>query len=165
MKHITYLLVFIVAVALAGCSKSRPGKAKVLVFSKTAGFRHASIPAGIEAVKKLGAENNFDVDTTEDASKFTENNLRQYSAIIFLNNTGDVLNTAQEADFERYIQAGGGFVGIHAATDTEYDWAWYGKLVGAYFSDHPREPPKPNSPLPTKTPVHQRTPRHLGTRR
>lgn len=137
MKHFTYLLVFIVTAALAGCSKSRPGKAKVLVFSKTAGFRHASIPAGIEAVKKLGTENNFDVDTTEDASKFTENNLRQYSAIIFLNTTGDVLNTAQEADFERYVQAGGGFVGIHAATDTEYDWAWYGKLVGAYFSDHP----------------------------
>jgi glucose/arabinose dehydrogenase/cytochrome c551/c552/type 1 glutamine amidotransferase len=122
---------------ITGCSKTRPGKPKVLVFTKTAGFRHASIPAGIKAVQKLGQENGFDVDTTENADRFTEDSLQQYAAVIFLNTTGDVLNNYQEADFERYIQAGGGFVGIHAATDTEYDWGWYGRLVGAYFDNHP----------------------------
>lgn len=136
-----YILVITVMLGLGalitGCSKTRPGKPRVLVFTKTAGFRHASIPAGIKAIQKLGQENGFDVDTTENASRFTEDSLQQYAAVIFLNTTGDVLNNFQEADFERYIQAGGGFVGIHAATDTEYDWGWYGRLVGAYFDNHP----------------------------
>ncbi len=113
---------------------------KVLVFSKTAGFRHNSIPAGIVALRKLGQEHNFQVDTTENAAKFTEENLKQYSAVVFLNTTGDVLNSTQQADFERYIQAGGGYLGIHAATDTEYNWPWYNKLAGAYFSGHPNNP-------------------------
>jgi type 1 glutamine amidotransferase len=87
--------------------------------------------------KKLGSQNNFDVDTTTDAGQFTEETLQQYAAVVFLSTTGNVLNHYQEADFERYIQAGGGFVGIHAAADTEYDWGWYGRLVGGYFWDHP----------------------------
>src|SRR5690606_27473812 len=104
-----------------------------------------SIPQGIKAIVKLGSENGFEVDTTTQADMFTEENLAQYSAVIFLSTTGDVLNTYQEADFERYIQAGGGFVGIHAAADTEYDWNWYGKLVGGYFVDHPGiNDPHPN---------------------
>jgi cytochrome c len=109
----------------------------VLVFSKTAGFRHGSIASGIKAVEKLGAENGFKVDATEDASFFTEETLSQYAAVIFMNTTGDILDVVQQADFERYIQAGGGFVGVHAATDTEYEWPWYNKLVGAYFLGHP----------------------------
>lgn len=131
------LILAVMGLGIVSCSKSRPGKPKVLVFSKTEGFRHASIPAGIKAIQQLGADNGFDVDTTENAAFFTEDSLAQYAAIIFLNTTGDVLDNRQEADFERYIQAGGGFVGIHAATDTEYGWPWYGKLVGAYFNDHP----------------------------
>ncbi|MBF9254208.1 ThuA domain-containing protein [Pontibacter sp. 172403-2] len=123
---------------LCSCSKERSDKPKVLVFSKTAGFHHASIPAGIAAIQKLGSENGFNVDTTTNAAFFNEDTLKQYSAVIFLSTTGDVLNNYQEADFERYIQAGGGFVGIHAATDTEYDWGWYGRLVGAYFNGHPK---------------------------
>jgi cytochrome c len=111
---------------------------KVLVFSKTTGFRHGSIAAGIKAVEKLGAENGFSVEATEDASYFREERLQSYSAIIFMNTTGDILDEVQQADFERYIQAGGGFVGVHAATDTEYDWPWYNKLVGAYFNGHPK---------------------------
>ncbi|MEM6964527.1 MAG: ThuA domain-containing protein, partial [Bacteroidota bacterium] len=111
---------------------------KVLVFSKTAGFRHGSIEAGKTALLQLGLENNFRVDTTEDASYFTEDSLQNYAAVIFMNTTGDILDHYQQADFERYIQAGGGFVGIHAATDTEYDWVWYNKLVGAYFNGHPK---------------------------
>ncbi len=138
MKQLSFLLLGAAIVfGMASCSKSRPGNPKVLVFTKTAGFRHASIPAGIKALQQLGKDNGFEVDTTENAERFTEDSLQQYAAVIFLNTTGDVLDNRQEADFERYIQAGGGFVGIHAATDTEYDWPWYGKMVGAYFSDHP----------------------------
>ena len=114
-------------------------KPKILIFSKTAGFHHASIAVAIPAIIKLGAENNFDVDTTTDAAKFTAENLKQYKAVIFCSTTGDVLNNDQQAAFEKFIHAGGGFVGIHAATDTEYDWPWYGDLVGAYFQDHPKQ--------------------------
>jgi cytochrome c len=109
----------------------------VLVFSKTAGFRHDSIPAGIAAIRQLGLDNHFAVTATEDAAAFTDANLAGYAAVIWLSTTGDVLNAEQQAAFERYIQAGGGYVGIHAASDTEYDWPWYGDLVGAYFDSHP----------------------------
>ncbi|MFM1879120.1 MAG: hypothetical protein RLZZ241_1986 [Bacteroidota bacterium] len=129
-------------VLFASCSNKRQGDPKVLIFSKTKAFRHASIPAGIDAIQKLGAENHFSVDTTENAAAFNEANLSQYSTVIFLSTTGDVLDAAQEAAFERYIQAGGGYVGIHAATDTEYDWGWYGKLAGGYFLSHPRGTPE-----------------------
>jgi len=138
MKKILWLSLLAIICIIASCSKKRSGKPRVLVFSKTAGFRHASIPNGIAAIKKLGAENGFDVDTTENAGWFNEDSLKKYSAVIFLNTTGDALNNRQEIAFERYIQSGGGFVGIHAATDTEYDWGWYGRLVGAYFVSHPK---------------------------
>lgn len=113
---------------------------RVLVFSKTKGYFHESIPSGVAAIQKLGAENGFQVDSTKDASKFTADNLKKYQAIIFLSTTMDVLNTEQEKAMERYIRGGGGFVGVHAAADTEYDWPWYNKLVGAYFKSHPNNP-------------------------
>jgi cytochrome c len=113
---------------------------RVLVFSKTMGFRHTSIPAGIKAIKELGKQNDFQVDATENAADFTEKNLKKYHQVIFLSTTGNVLNNVQQIVFERFIQAGGTYVGIHAAADTEYDWAWYGKLVGGYFSSHPGNP-------------------------
>jgi cytochrome c len=109
----------------------------VLVFSKTLGWHHSCIPFGIAAIQKLGKENNFEVDTTTNADAFTDNNLKKYDAVIFQCTTGNVLNAEQQAAFERYIQAGGGYAGVHSAADTEYDWPWYGKLVGAYFSSHP----------------------------
>ncbi|WP_345376587.1 ThuA domain-containing protein [Promicromonospora umidemergens] len=109
-----------------------------LVFSKTAGFRHGSIPAGIETITQLGAANDFTVTATEDAGVFTDEGLADYEVVVFLSTTGDVLNGEQQAAFERYIQGGGGYAGIHAASDTEYEWPWYGELVGAYFSSHPQ---------------------------
>lgn len=109
----------------------------MLVFSKTAAYRHSCIPKGKVAIQKLGSENGFAVDTTENAELFTEENLKKYAAVIFLCTTGDVLNNQQEVAFERFIQSGGGFAGIHSATDTEYDWGWYGDLIGAYFANHP----------------------------
>ena len=109
----------------------------VLVFSKTAGFRHDSIDEGVAAIQALGAANDFSVVYTEDAAQFAAANLAQYEAVIFLNTTGDVLNAAQQTAFESYIQAGGGYAGVHSAADTEYGWSWYGELVGAYFASHP----------------------------
>jgi cytochrome c len=113
---------------------------RILVFSKTASFRHTSIEPGKIALLKMGQSQGFAVDTTEDASKFNENNLKRYAAVVFLCTTGDVLDAYQQNAFERYIQAGGGWLGIHSATDTEYDWPWYGKLAGGYFTSHPSTP-------------------------
>ncbi|MBL7833666.1 MAG: ThuA domain-containing protein, partial [Cyclobacteriaceae bacterium] len=110
---------------------------RILVFSKTNGFRHESIADGKLALIELGKKTGFVVDTTEDASAFTEKNLKRYRAVVFLNTTRDVLNPIQQTDFKRFIEAGGGFAGLHAAADTEYEWPWYGKLVGAYFNGHP----------------------------
>jgi type 1 glutamine amidotransferase len=132
-----YILIIFAIVCLSIAATN--AKQKVLIFSKTAGFHHASIPVGIAAIAKLGQENNFDVDTTTDSKKFTYDNLKQYAAVVFLSTTHDVLNDEQQGEFEKYIRAGGGFVGVHAATDTEYDWAWYGNLVGAYFKSHPAQ--------------------------
>jgi type 1 glutamine amidotransferase len=110
---------------------------RVLLFSRTAGFRHDSIADAIGAVRGLGDQNGFRVDATEDPGVFTDAGLAGYSAVSFLLTTGDVLDDAQQAAFERYIEAGNGFVGVHSAADTEYDWPWYGGLVGAYFASHP----------------------------
>ncbi|MBZ6257735.1 ThuA domain-containing protein [Streptomyces olivaceus] len=110
---------------------------KVLVFSKTAGFRHDSIPEGIAALKELGTPAGIQVTATEEAGQFTTNNLAKYDAVAFLSTTGDVLDADQQTAFENYIKNGGGYMGIHAAADTEYDWEFYGGLVGAYFDSHP----------------------------
>ena len=109
----------------------------MLVFSKTTGFRHDSIPHGIAAIKALGADHGFAVDATEEAERFTDAALARYQVVVFLSTTGDILDDGQKAAFERYIRSGGGFAGIHSASDTEYQWVWYGRLVGAYFASHP----------------------------
>jgi type 1 glutamine amidotransferase len=110
---------------------------RILVFSKTTGFRHDSIPAGVEAITELGASAGFDVTATENAGDFTTPNLAGVAAVVFVNTTGDVLDAAQQAAFEAYIRGGGGFVGVHSAADTEFSWPFYGDLVGAYFASHP----------------------------
>jgi cytochrome c len=112
---------------------------RVLVFSRTAGFRHDAIGAGIELVTRLGQQNGFAVDATEDPAQFSDQNLSRYDVVVWMSTTGDVLNGAQEQAFERFIRAGGGWVGVHSASDTEYGWGWYGQLLGgnAYFRIHP----------------------------
>ena len=120
--------------AVAECKDSLP---RILVFSRTMGFRHQSIPDGIRAIGDLGT-GRWSVDATEDPAAFTVDNLRRYRAVVFLSTTGNVLDDAQQKAFEEYFRAGNGWVGIHAAADTEYDWPWYGKLVGAWFKGHPR---------------------------
>src|SRR3954454_19325792 len=131
------LLVALMTCAFGASTARAAALEKVLVFSKTAAFRHDSIPQGIAAIQTLGTQNGFPVDATEDATKFTDANLAQYDVVVWLSTTGDVLNESQQAAFEGYIRAGGGYAGIHAASDTEYDWSWSGGLVGAYFRDPP----------------------------
>jgi type 1 glutamine amidotransferase len=118
--------------------KGKHERFSALIFSKTAAFRHNEcIPQGTVAIAQMAARRGFDVEATENAALFTDENLARYDVVIFLCTTGDVLDDAQQGAFERYIRAGGGYAGIHSASDTEYDWAWYGGLVGAYFRDHP----------------------------
>jgi type 1 glutamine amidotransferase len=133
---------------------------KILVFSKTVTFRHESISSGLAAIQKLGKENGFAVESTEDATVFNKEKLMDFKAIVFLNTTGNILTDEQQLAFELYIRSGGGFVGIHAATDTEYDWKWYGKLVGAYFNGHPNNPNVRNATVRVLDKKHKST-RHL----
>jgi uncharacterized protein len=112
---------------------------KALLFTKTDGFHHESINEGVTAIKTLAARNNFTVDWQEDAKLFNDKNLEKYQVVIFLNTTGNILNEEQQAAFEKFIKAGKGFVGIHSASDTEYDWAWYTKMVGMMFKIHPQQ--------------------------
>ena len=110
---------------------------RVLVFSRTTGFRHDSIPDAVGAIQRLGSDNGFQVDATQDPSVFDDATLAAYQAVVFALTTGSVLDDPGRAAFERYIRSGGGFAGIHSAADTEYDWPWYGQLMGAYFASHP----------------------------
>ncbi|MEM6415278.1 MAG: ThuA domain-containing protein [Pseudomonadota bacterium] len=156
---IRHLCLFIGAFLIVSCANSDDGNktlggdrttleekldgARILVFSRTTEFRHPSIPTGIAAIEKLGSENGFEVVATEDPSQFNDDVLKSFDAVVFLSTTGDVLNSRQELAFERYIQAGGGFVGIHSAVDTEWKedpWFWYRELVGAVFYAHPMSP-------------------------
>lgn len=111
--------------------------AQVLVFSRTEGYRHDSIPAGQAMLQALADSHGWSLTFTEDSADFTADNLAQYRAVVWLSTTGNVLDDQQQAAFEDYIESGGGYVGIHAAADTEYDWPWYGQLVGAWFHSHP----------------------------
>lgn len=109
----------------------------VLIMSKTAGFRHSSIETGVAAFRALASKSGFTVDHTEDSSLFTKSNLAKYDSIIMLCTTGDIFNDSQQEAFKDYIEQGGGLVGIHAATDTEKDWAWYVDTIGGHFHSHP----------------------------
>lgn len=147
---ITALIVTGIILVTTGCAKGESrmntddsvfeNEKAVLVFTKTSGFRHESINAGIPAIEKLGAEHGFDVIQTEDSERFNDEYLSNFDAVIFLNTTQTLFNEEQRNAFKSYIQNGGGFVGIHSASDTEYDWPWYGQLVGAYFANHPGNP-------------------------
>ncbi|PWJ59584.1 hypothetical protein CLV98_102418 [Dyadobacter jejuensis] len=112
---------------------------KALLFTKTAGFHHQSIHEGVDGVRQLGQRHNFSVDWQESGSVFNDKNLEKYDVVVFLNTTGDILNDEQQAAFERFIKSGKGWVGVHAAADTEYDWEWYTKLVGMMFKTHPAQ--------------------------
>ena len=114
-----------------------PATYQVLAFSRTTGFRHDSIPDGLAMLTELGSANGFSVVASEDPALFSDSGLAPYRVIVFLLTTGDILDASQQDALERYVTAGGGFVGVHSATDTEADWPWYAELVGARFAGHP----------------------------
>ena len=140
MKIQSNFVLLLIIVLFFGFKTDQPAqKPTVLVFSLTKGYRHASIKDGIAAIKEMGLTNGFEVDTSENVNSFTTENLKKYKALIFLNPTGsNVFNEEQKQAFKQYINNGGGYVGIHAASDFNYEWEWYGKMVGAYFESHPK---------------------------
>ncbi|WP_431976508.1 ThuA domain-containing protein [Micromonospora haikouensis] len=105
----------------------------ILVFSRTTGYRHDSIPAGVRTMRELQGA----VEATEDPAAFTPANLARFAAVVFLNTNGDVLTDTGRRAFEAYVRDGGGFLGVHSAAATEYGWPFYGELVGAWFDRHP----------------------------
>jgi len=133
MKHV---LLFI-SLLLFGQMVTAYSQERVLIFTKTTGFRHKSIPKGVETVKKILQSEGIVTVHTEDARYFCADSLQQFAAVIFLSTTGNLFNDEQKTAFQRFIRAGKGFVGIHAASDTEFEWPWYGELVGGYFTQHP----------------------------
>ncbi|MEA5140915.1 ThuA domain-containing protein [Arcicella rigui] len=139
MKNNLFKSTLLLLLALSMSSASFAQQFKVLLFTKTAGFHHESIHEGVTAIRQLAARNSFTVVWQENASVFNDKDLADFSAVIFLSTTGDILNDEQQAAFERFIRSGKGFVGVHAASDTEYDWAWYTKLVGMMFKIHPAQ--------------------------
>jgi type 1 glutamine amidotransferase len=110
---------------------------KALLVTTTKGWHHESLHSGVLAIQQLGVKNFFDVVLFEDPKSFTDKNLEQFKVVIFLNTTGDILDSAEQKVLERFIQSGKGFVGIHSASDTEYGWDWYTKLIGRMFEIHP----------------------------
>ncbi len=156
MKLTSTLLVVLFSVMAFGLYAQQ--QQNVLVFTKTEGFRHESIEAGVALIEKLGQENHFKVTHSENASLFNKDTLSHYNAVIFLNTSGDILDEGQQRAFEFFMEKGGGFVGVHAASDTEFDWPWYGMLVGAYFDNHPKIQ---EAEIQVKMPSHS-TCSHLG---
>lgn len=112
-------------------------KMEILVFSKTAGYRHDCIEDATTVLKELANEQNWLLDATEDSLAFTPGNLKKYDVVIFLQTTNNILNNNQQEAFENYIENGGSLVTIHSGTVTEYEWPWYEKAIGAYFTGHP----------------------------
>ncbi len=139
MKNNLFKSTVLLLLALTFSSATFAQQFKVLLYTKTAGFHHESIHEGVAAIRQLAARNNFSVTWQENATVFNDKDLANFSAVIFLNTTGDILNDEQQASFEKFIRSGKGYVGIHAASDTEYDWAWYTKMVGMMFKIHPAQ--------------------------
>ena len=143
-RHASLLTALALAAQLAGCAPAhaaatqRPPSYRVLVYTRTTDYRHPSIGAGVQAIERLGSEHGFAVDTTADPTVFATAKLSRYATVVFLSTTGNpVPANSERAAFERYIEDGGGFVGIHAASDAGWSWPWYGQLIGAQFKRHP----------------------------
>ncbi|WP_435624171.1 ThuA domain-containing protein [Flagellimonas sp.] len=160
------LIVFVFGLSLCLHSQQNPETDKpegiktpdfVLAFTKTTGYRHKSIEKGVHTLRQIGRKNNFIVLQTETSEDFNAQNLKNYKLVVFLSTTQDVLNNQQQRVFENYIKSGGSFLGIHAAADTEYNWAWYGRLVGGYFKSHPNDPNVRNAKIDVLSKEHAST--------
>jgi type 1 glutamine amidotransferase len=147
MSRLAMVLPLVLAAACGGARVSVDGAVlgetaadgdfRVLLFSRTAEYRHDSIPAAIAAFMDMQAPGAYQAESTEDPAWFTAAILRRFQVVVFLMTTGEVLDTDQQDAFQAWVDAGGGYLGVHSASDTEYDWPFYGELVGAYFSGHP----------------------------
>ena len=139
MKKLILLLLAatLLVPAFAKKEKEEIEKLNVLVFSKTAGFRHQSISSGIKMMFDLAKEKSWEVTATENSSLFSLDFLMNFDVVVFMNPTQDVLTDKQQKAFETFMKTGKGFIGVHASADCEHDWEWYGKLNGAYFRTHP----------------------------
>lgn len=137
MKPIRNLLLLVFLLLLSTNFAFSQKQFKALLVTTTRGWHHESIHAGVLAIQQLGVKHHFQVDLLEDHNGFNEKTLANYQAVIFLNTTGDIFNEQEQKTMEAFIQSGKGFMGIHSASDTEYDWAWYTKLVGRMFKIHP----------------------------
>lgn len=138
MKPLIRMTAFLLLMFLSFQQQGLAQQKRILVFSKTTSFRHSSaISEGKKVIGKLAKQHDFLVDTSENVALFTPEGLSKYDALVFLCTTGDLFDAQQKQAFQSFVESGGGFMGIHSATDTEHSWPWYGKLVGAYFKNHP----------------------------
>ncbi|KIK62521.1 hypothetical protein GYMLUDRAFT_260249 [Collybiopsis luxurians FD-317 M1] len=135
MQGIGFLLIIAVLASLALCANATT--AKILIYSATADFRHDSIPTAIQALQSKGPSIDVQFDNTEDMNQFSDQILAQYDALLFLDNTGEVLDDAGKVAFQKYLDLGGNFVAIHAASDCLRNTTFYGHEVGAFFDYHP----------------------------
>jgi len=152
MKSVQSLILAFVVILLFSCANKKDSTTtspttvsqaqtkKILVFTKTLGWRHQSIETGVATFRAFGKAHNFVIEHSEDSTLFSRKHLPQYDAIVFLNTTGNILDENGQKAFETYIKGGGSFLGVHAAADTEHNWPWYGKMVGGYFKNHPNNP-------------------------
>jgi len=137
MKISYFIAIILVQFTFGKASYSQSKQFKALLVTTTNGWHHESLHSGVLAIQQLGIKNHFDVVLLESSGAITDKNLEQFKVVIFLNTTGDILDSAKQKVMERFIQSGKGFVGIHSASDTEYDWEWYNRLVGRMFHIHP----------------------------
>ena len=140
MKNLLLLLIsfLMINVACSAQEKQEFDKSiNILVFTKTSGYRHASISSGLKMLSDQSKNQNWVITATEDASLLRDDFLSHFDVAVFLNPTGDAICDKGQAAFEKFMKSGKGFVGIHAAADFEYDWEFYGNLVGGYFLSHP----------------------------
>jgi type 1 glutamine amidotransferase len=135
MKHVAWTAALLAVGGAGGCGAREP--LRVLVFTRTAAFRHESIPAAVEALRGLGRTGGFEIEATEDSASIEPATLARVRAVVFLHTSGDVLDDSHQTALERFVRGGGGFVGVHAAADTEHGWPFYAELVGARFAAHP----------------------------
>ncbi|NJK95258.1 MAG: ThuA domain-containing protein [Bacteroidales bacterium] len=139
MRKYIYITLFLAIIAILFPILLSGNSPRILIFAKTVGYQHESIEKAIVILHKACSDRGITADTTRYASVFSIENLKRYKTVVFLNTSGDILDDIQQKAFQDYIRGGGGFVGVHAATDTEYEWPWYNQLVGAYFLSHPKQ--------------------------
>jgi len=142
MKNLLFAFISLVVSVFACTAQDKPAFEKpinVLVFSKTAGFRHESISTGLKMLYDQSKKQNWVITATENSGLFTDVFLSGFDVVVFLNPTGDAVDASGQTAFEKFMKSGKGFVGIHAAADCEYEWPFHGSLVGGYFKTHPAQ--------------------------